>query len=244
MKPLRVDILGVPVGCVDMARALDRVDEIIECGRPEMVIAVNPEKVVKARQDRWLLSLLPRAGLLIPDGAGVVFAARLLGLGRMERVAGSDLMLAICGRAVPRGYRLFLFGGSPQVNQRAVEVLRGRYPRIQIVGHEHGYVQDDQMPDLIRRINASRADVLFVALGSPRQERWMDRYLPQLEVKVCQGVGGTFDVIAGRVKRAPLSFRNLHLEWLYRLLMQPGRIIRQTALPQFAVQVLWKRVTG
>jgi len=244
MQPLRVELLGVPVDCVDMARALDRVEEIIEGGRPEMVIAMNPEKVIKARRDRWLLSLLPRAGLLIPDGAGVVVAARLLGLGRMERVAGSDLMLAICERAVVRGYRLFLFGASPEVNRLAAEALRRRYARIRIVGQEHGYLQEDQMPELIRRINASRADVLFVALGSPRQEQWMERYLDQLEVKVCQGVGGTFDVIAGRVKRAPLSFRNLHLEWFYRLITQPSRIIRQTALPQFAVQVLWKRVIG
>jgi len=244
MRPLRVELLGVPVDCVDMARALDCVEEIIEGGRPEMVIAVNPEKVIKARRDRWLLSLLPRAGLLIPDGAGVVFAARLLGLGRMERVTGSDLMLAMCERAAARGYRLFLFGGSPEVNQQAAEALRRRYARIQIVGREHGYLQDDQMPGLIGRINASRADVLFVALGSPRQEQWMHRYLDQLQVKVCQGVGGTFDVIAGRVKRAPLTFRSLHLEWFYRLITQPSRIIRQTALPQFAVQVLWKRVIG
>ncbi|HTP42572.1 MAG TPA: WecB/TagA/CpsF family glycosyltransferase [Nitrospiria bacterium] len=244
MQPLRVELLGVPVDCVDMRKALDRVDEIIEAGRPEMVIAVNPEKVIKARRDRRLLSLLPRAGLLIPDGAGVVFAARWLGLGRMERVAGSDLMLAICERSVVRGYRLFLFGGSPEVNHLAADALRRRYAHLQIVGQEHGYLQDDQMPELIRRINASRADVLFVALGSPRQEQWMGRYLNQLDVKVCQGVGGTFDVLAGRIKRAPLSFRHLHLEWFYRLITQPSRIIRQTALPKFAVQVLWKRVIG
>jgi N-acetylglucosaminyldiphosphoundecaprenol N-acetyl-beta-D-mannosaminyltransferase len=244
MKPDRVDILGVPVDCVTMERALECVDGFVRGDRPELVIAVNPEKVVKARNAPWLLSLAHRAGLLIPDGAGVVVAARLWGAKRIERVAGSDLMLAICGRAVSRGYRLFLFGGSPDVNQRAVDALRRRHPQIQIVGHHHGYLAEDQMPELIRRINASRADVLFVALGSPRQEQWMDRYLDHLEVKVCQGVGGTFDIIAGRVKRAPLSLRNMHLEWFYRLITQPGRIMRQTALPQFAVQVLWKRVIG
>ena len=248
MKPHRINILDVPVDCLTMPQALACVDDIIAGGwggqEPELVIAVNPEKVVSVRRERGLLPVLSQAGLLIPDGAGLVFGARLLGARGIERVAGSDLMQAICERATARGYRLFLFGAAPDVNQRAVDVLRRRHPGIQIVGHEHGYVAEAHMPDLIERINRSRADVLFVALGSPRQERWMARYRHQLRVKLCQGVGGTFDILAGRVKRAPRSFRMIHLEWFYRLLVQPSRILRQTALAQFALWVLWKRVIG
>jgi N-acetylglucosaminyldiphosphoundecaprenol N-acetyl-beta-D-mannosaminyltransferase len=244
MAPKRIEILGVPVDCVNMAQAVSAVEEMIMGNRPEMVIAVNPEKVMKARRDPTLMAQLRRASLLIPDGIGVVLAACLLGLGRMERVAGSDLMPAICERAAHKGYRVFLFGASPDVNRKTAEVLHRRFSGIKIVGSQHGYLTEDQMPELIKRINAAGSEVLFVALGSPRQESWMERYLPHLDVKVCQGVGGTFDVLSGQVRRAPESLRKIHLEWLYRLITNPGRIARQFALPEFAFHVLRKKMIG
>ena len=244
MKSFRTDVLGVPVDCVDMPQALDAVEEMIRGDLPRAVIAVNPEKVVKAQSDPRLLQQLREAGLLIPDGIGVVFAVRILEDRAIERVPGSELMPAICERAAKSGYKLFLFGASPDVNEKAVQVLQHRYPGIQIAGYQHGYVKDDEMPNLIKRINESKSDVLFLALGSPKQELWMDRYLGQLQIKVCQGVGGTFDVIAGRVKRAPLVFRKIHLEWFYRLISQPKRLFRQTALPRFTYQVIRKKIIG
>ena len=199
---------------------------------------------MKAKNDSFLLEQLRGAGLLIPDGIGVVFAARLLRLGRMRRVPGSELMPAICERASRKGYRIFLFGGSPDVNRWTGEVLRARYPGLRIVGQQHGYLKEEEMAGLVERINASGAEILFVALGSPKQEIWMARYLPQLSVKVCQGVGGTFDVLSGRVKRAPLFFRKMHLEWFYRLASQPKRLIRQTALPKFVWLVFREKMIG
>jgi N-acetylglucosaminyldiphosphoundecaprenol N-acetyl-beta-D-mannosaminyltransferase len=227
-----------------MAQALGTVEEMIGGNRSEMVIAVNPEKVMMACKDPRLLDVLHMSRLLIPDGIGVVFAARVLGLGQIERVPGSELMPAICQRAAQRGYKIFLFGACPEVNEKTVSILSARFPGIRIVGRQHGYVAEDEMPGLIERINASRAEVLFVALGSPRQEFWMRKYLPRLNVKVCQGVGGTFDVLSGRVKRAPAIIRKIHLEWLYRLVAMPSRIPRQFALPEFALNVLWKKVMG
>jgi N-acetylglucosaminyldiphosphoundecaprenol N-acetyl-beta-D-mannosaminyltransferase len=244
MKPKRIELLSVPVDCVTMNQSLDIVDAMIGGEKPETIVAVNPEKVIKAQNDPILLKSLQGAGLLIPDGIGVIVAARILGLARMDRVPGSELMPAICEAAARKGYRLFLFGASPEVNQRARDILCELYPGIRIVGNRHGYVREDEMPHVIEQINASQAQVLFVALGSPKQEFWMEKYLPQLRVKVCQGVGGTFDVIAGRVKRAPLAFRKMQLEWLYRLAAQPERILRQTALPKFVLQVLRKKVFG
>jgi N-acetylglucosaminyldiphosphoundecaprenol N-acetyl-beta-D-mannosaminyltransferase len=237
-SPVRVEVLGVPVDCVDMDGALAVVDAAIETGDPKIILAVNPEKVMAARKDGAILSSLQRAGLLIADGIGVVLAVRILTDEQIERVPGAELMPAICGRAVEKNYRVFLYGASPDVNKCAVEELKTRYPGIQVVGHQHGYLKDDDMPEFIERINASGADVLFVALGSPRQELWMERYLPQLDTKILQGVGGTFDVLAGQVKRAPEAFRKLHLEWLYRLIREPKRISRQIVYPVFAVQVL------
>ena len=244
IKPKRIEVLGVPVDTVNMEGALAVVEAMLCGDKAETVIAVNPEKIIKAQTDPALLGRLRNAGLLIPDGIGVVVAARILGLARMERVPGSELMPAICERAALKGYKVFLFGASSETNMRAVEVLRERYPEIQIMGYQDGYVKDQDMMQLIEQINASQAEILFIALGSPKQELWMEKYLPQLKIKVCQGVGGTFDVIAGHVKRAPLVFRKMHLEWFYRLASQPKRILRQSALPKFVLQVLRKKLLG
>lgn len=235
----RIEVCGVPVDCLTMADALRVTEDWIEKGdHPFTILAVNPEKVIRAQQDSTLLATLRSSGLLIPDGIGVIMAMRLLGLGRAERVPGAELMPKLCQRAASKGYTVFLFGASEEVNQQAVAVLRDQYPGIRIIGSQHGYVKEQEMPSVITRINKCQPDLLFVALGSPHQELWMARYLPQLKVKVCQGVGGTFDVIAGRVRRAPKLFRSLHLEWFYRLASNPSRIRRQTALPKFAYRVL------
>lgn len=246
MIPKRIEILNVPVDCVTMESAVDFADAVIsndDVGRVR-VVAVNPEKIMKAQEDRTLMAFLKNCQLLLPDGIGVVLAARMLGLSAMVRVPGSEFMPALCERAAERGFKIFLFGGKADINAKVADALKRKYPDIRIVGNQDGYVREPDMPQLIARINASKAEILFLALGSPKQEIWMDRYLPLTNVKLCQGVGGTFDVIAGNVKRAPLIFRKLNLEWLYRLLAQPKRIFRQTALPRFAYRVLrikWTR---
>jgi len=242
MRPERIDILGVPVDHVNMDQAVAVVDEMITGERAQSIIAVNPEKIMKCRQDPGLMKQLRSAGLLVPDGIGVVVAARIFGLARMKRVPGSELMPAICELAVNKGYRIFLFGADPEVNEKTRVILLRRYPGIRIVGNRDGYLQDSDMAALVSEINASGADILFLALGSPRQELWMQKYLADTGVKVCQGVGGTFDVIAGKVRRAPAAFRNLHLEWFYRLMSNPRRILRQTALPRFLAAVMKQRL--
>jgi N-acetylglucosaminyldiphosphoundecaprenol N-acetyl-beta-D-mannosaminyltransferase len=240
MKPKRINILGIPVDCVTMSTALNYVEDIIlKANKPSSILAINPEKIIKAKKEPLLFKSITDAELLIPDGVGVVWAARLLRLGKMKRVAGAELMPAICERAAQKGYKLFLFGGKAEVNTKAVAVLRKQYPEIKIVDHHHGYVSKLEMPNLIEKINKSEAEVLFIALGSPTQELWMEKYFSQLtNIKVCQGVGGTFDVIAGNVRRAPLIFRKVSLEWLYRLLSQPSRLFRQVALPKFVYKIL------
>ncbi len=241
----RTEILGVPVHRVTMAQVLEWVNRRLALrGEADAIMAVNPEKVMRCRQDAALKATLGKASLLIPDGIGVVVACRLLGRGPIGRVPGSDLMPALCALAAERGYRVYLFGARADVNDRAAQVLAHRYPGLQIVGTTHGYVEEREMPGVIHRINCAEPDLLFVALGSPRQEEWMARYLPTLDVAICMGVGGTFDVLAGTVKRAPVAWQKMHLEWLYRLLSEPTRIGRQTALPRFALQVLRQRLSG
>lgn len=231
--------------CVTMDEVLNWVDQrLARRGDADAIMAVNPEKVMRCRQDAELEAAINKASLLIPDGIGVVLACRLLNKGPIARVPGSDLMPALCARAAEHGYRVYLFGARAQINERAAQVLSRRYPGLRIVGNSHGFVEDHEMPGLIHRINCAEPDLLFVALGSPRQEQWMARYLDSLNVAVCMGVGGTFDVLAGAVRRAPAVWQRFHLEWLYRLLSNPARIGRQVALPRFAMQVLRQRLSG
>lgn len=217
--------------------AIARVEELLAGDSTNAVIAVNPEKVMKARQDPILLKQIASAGVLIPDGIGVVLAARLLRGCSLMRVPGSELMPEICALAATHGYKVFLYGAAAEVVEQAVATLRQRYPTLQIAGYQDGYLSEEEMPSFIDRINASGAEILFVGLGSPRQELWMAKHLDSLNVRICQGVGGTFDVIAGKVRRAPRFFCVLQLEWLYRLGANPRRLLRQTALPVFAALV-------
>lgn len=182
MKPERIEILSVPVDCLNMDSALEAVETMITGDKPQAIIAVNPEKVIKAQKDPSLMSLLRKTGLLIPDGIGVVLAARFLKLGQFERVAGSELMPVICEMAAKKGYRVFLFGASPEVNKRVVQVLHERFPDLQITGNQDGFVKENEMPVLIERINQSRAQILFLALGSPKQELWMEKIYLSLKL--------------------------------------------------------------
>ncbi len=243
MTPRRIELLGVPVDCVTMAQSVDFVEERVASGEGcAAVVAVNPEKIMRARVDPSLLESLRRASLLIPDGIGAVWGARLLANAEIGRVPGAELMPAICDRAAETGFSVFLFGAQEEVNAKAAEILPTRFPGLRIAGRRNGYVDADAMLGLIDEINQSGADVLFIALGSPRQEEWIDRYIGSLRVKAVQGVGGTFDVIAGRVQRAPAVFRRLNLEWFYRLLREPKRLWRQRVLLFFALAIIAERL--
>ena len=238
-QPQRVRVLGVPVDRVDMAGAVAFVEERLrDDSALTTVLAVNPEKVYTIRRDPFLQGFFESAGLLVPDGIGVVMASNLLYGPGTKRVPGADLMEELCRRSASAGWRIFIYGAQEDVNRRAVDVLRTRYPGISIVGRSHGYVPEEGMEALIQAINDSAADLLFVALGSPLQERWMDHHLPRLRVRVCQGIGGTLDAVTGDVPRAPAVFQRLGLEWFYRLIRQPSRWRRQIVYPRFVIEVL------
>jgi N-acetylglucosaminyldiphosphoundecaprenol N-acetyl-beta-D-mannosaminyltransferase len=230
----RIEVLDTQVDCINMTDALEFVDQHIRIGnKSATILAVNPEKIYALRQNRFLKDFFSKAAILIPDGIGIVLAMRMKRL-KAERVAGADLMQQICVQAEKKGHRIFIYGAKEEVNHDAVERLRVRHPAINIVGRANGYVKDEDMDTLVAQINESKAEILFVALGSPRQEEWMSKYLDRLEtVKICQGIGGTLDTIVGTVKRAPLFMQRLNLEWFYRLLQQPTRASRQIKLLQY-----------
>ncbi|MCC5958835.1 MAG: WecB/TagA/CpsF family glycosyltransferase [Ectothiorhodospiraceae bacterium] len=239
LKMKRHDVLGVPVDLATMSTTLHRAREMLAGDRPCLVVATNPEKVVAARRNPELARALREADLVIPDGIGVVLAARLAGHRDIARVPGSELMPELCALAAEDRHPVFLYGAKPEIVTKAARLLQQRYPGLEIAGTQHGYLESERMPELIEAINASGARMLFVGLGSPRQELWMVRYRDVLTgVRVCQGVGGTFDALCGHPRRAPALMRRMNLEWLYRLVTQPSRLHRQSALPLFAVRVL------
>ena len=234
----KFEIFDLPVSCVNMEQVLEQVGDYLKGDGCHTIFAVNPEKVIRCETDKILLGYLVEADILIPDGIGVVIAVNLLSDKKIARVAGADLMPRICELSLNNKNGIFLFGATKDVNDRAVDVLKNGFEGVNIVGTKDGYVKQEDMDDLVAEINASKAEILFVALGSPVQEKWISEYKSKLKyVKVIQGVGGTFDALTGNVKRAPKIFRDIHLEWFYRLVSQPGRIIRQTALPKFVVKV-------
>jgi len=234
-----VRVLGTQVDAVNMETAIEWAEDQFGKRTHRSILAVNPEKVVALQRNPSLRRFFNTASLLIPDGIGVVVAARLVGSGslKISRVPGCELMPLICESAARRGRSIFAYGAAEDVNAAAVATLRERYPDLNVAGRQNGYLPEDRMPELVDRINESGADILFVGLGSPRQELWMERYLPSLDVSLCQGVGGTLDVLAGRSIRAPKIVRQANLEWAFRLFSQPLRIFRQTALPLFASQL-------
>jgi N-acetylglucosaminyldiphosphoundecaprenol N-acetyl-beta-D-mannosaminyltransferase len=223
-----------------MEKALDQIDGFVKSGnRVNTVFAVNPEKNFSVPKNRALYKTFKHTDLLIPDGIGMVLAAKVLYGAGLQRVPGCELMQNICGLAEQKGYKIFIYGAKEEVSQSAVQEIMRRHPSIKIVGRQNGYLEEGRMEELIQMINDSRAQILFLALGSPRQELWLTRYKVRLtHVRVCQGIGGTLDVLAGTVKRAPEIYCKLGLEWLYRLFSEPSRIKRQLKLPFFAAQVL------
>jgi len=237
--PDRVHVLGVPVDAVGIEEALAYAStRIATPGTPDCIIAINPEKVFATRSNTAIRELVESAGMLLPDGIGIVMALRLLHGIRIRRIAGADYMQALCARAAERGWRIYLYGASETVNDAAATELLRRHPSLLIAGRSHGFVPDNKMDGLVTQINESKADILFVALGSPRQEEWLRRFIPRLTVRLCQGIGGTLDTLAGTVKRAPVMIQQLNLEWLYRLLRQPSRAGRQKVLIYFVMEVI------
>lgn len=236
----RLSILNIWVDPVSKEEAIGKVKSFLKWGnRPHSIFASNPEKNFSVPKDPLLYETFKDADLLLPDGIGIVLAARILYGARLARVPGSEFIFDICELAAEQGRKVFIYGAKEEVNRAATEALKRRYAGLEISGRSNGYVKDEEMPDLINRINKSEAEILFLALGSPKQEKWFAAYKHALKnVKVCQGIGGTLDTIAGNVKRAPKIWLNLSLEWLYRLISEPKRIKRQKVLPIFAAMVL------
>ncbi|MEW6277046.1 MAG: WecB/TagA/CpsF family glycosyltransferase [Candidatus Eremiobacterota bacterium] len=231
-----LEILGVKVHRVSMDETVARVEAFLGEKDFHLVVTLGTEMIMRAQQDADYRDLVNRAELVVPDSFGVVWASRRTAYPLAERVPGVDLIPRLTRLPCGRRPRLFLLGGAPGVAEEAARALSDLYGA-DVAGTLHGYFREDE--PVVQAINSSGAEILLAAMGFPRQEVWMARNRHRLNLRVGIGVGGSLDVLSGRVERAPTLFCRLGLEWLYRLLRQPSRFTRMLAIPRFMLQV-WR----
>ncbi len=231
----KVEIVGVNIDNVTMEDCKGLLKDFLMGDRLSIIATPNSEMLYNAVKDRELEQLLNSSQLVIPDGIGVVIASRFYKAPLKERVAGIDLMAKIAELAYEQEKSIFMLGASQEVIELAADKLRERYPGLKIAGIRNGYFGTEDETEIISEVNAAGADILFVGLGSPKQEQFMHRHRESLNAKVAIGVGGSFDVIAGKLTRAPEIMQKLGLEWLHRLFKQPSRIGRMMKLPKFII---------
>ncbi len=236
----KVNILGVHVDMVNISQAADRIMRFLSEDGFHAVFTPNSEIIMHAYKNPEFADLLNRAELLTADGIGVVHASKILKKPIKERAAGYDIARQVLSKMNYTDHKLFLFGGKPGVAEEAKANLLKDYPELNIVGMRDGYFKEEDETKIVEQINESGADIIFVCLGAPKQEEWIDRHRDELNVRVAMGIGGSLDVFAGRADRAPEIFCKTGMEWFYRLCKQPSRIGRMMALPKFAATVIVK----
>jgi N-acetylglucosaminyldiphosphoundecaprenol N-acetyl-beta-D-mannosaminyltransferase len=239
--PERVALMGCHIDNLTMDETLDRVGAFIADGRPHQHVVVNVDKLVKAARDPQLQQIINDCALVNVDGMPVVWASRLLGRPLKERVAGVDLFDALMHRAAASGWRVFLLGAEEAVVQEVRRRYTKRLPTLQFAGVLNGYWKPEEEEAVVEQVAASRADLLFVAISSPKKERFLGQHQARMRVPFAMGVGGTFDVAAGKVRRAPRWMQRSGLEWFFRFLQEPRRMVRRYFIDDMAfLPMLWR----
>ena len=233
--PPHVTIMGVPIAPMRLGETIAWITAWIRSHSQKAVFTINPEIVMLAKTNDSFARILQGSDLNIADGTGIVLAARLAREQVPERVPGIDLVDHLCCVGNSLGWTIYLLGARPGVAQRAGQELKKEYPGLQIVGWSAASSEETEDTNIVPVINSLEPDLLLVAFGAPAQEQWIARNIKKLNIGVAIGVGGSFDFIAGEVSRAPQIVRNMGLEWLYRLLVQPWRWRRMLTLPAFAL---------
>lgn len=238
----KIDVMGVRFDNVTMAEALEKGKALLSQPDVSYIVTPNAEIVYEAMHDEAFCALLNDAAIVLPDGAGVVLGAKLLGTPLKQKVAGIDFAENLLGICEETGKTLYLLGSKPGIGELAAENMKKKHPQLQICGIADGYFKDEA--PVIEKINAAQPDVLFVCLGAPKQEKFMHEHKDDLKVSMMIGLGGSLDGFAGTVKRAPKWMIKLQLEWLYRLYKEPWRLGRMMRLPKFLFAVIGQRLRG
>lgn len=234
----KIYILDIPITNITRKKAKKAVLKWLDGNETKIVFTPNPEIIMAAQKDRKLKTALKDADMVVPDGIGVVWASKYCKHRLAERVAGYDLVHSIFNSIKDTDKTVYFFGGAPKVAECAENKMIKKYDGLKIVGTHSGYFDDSESNSILNTINSLHPDLLLVGLGFPKQEKWIYDNRHKLNSKVCIGVGGSFDAMAGKVKRAPKIFRKFGLEWFYRLIKQPSRVFRMMQLPLFAVEVI------
>ena len=241
MQLQSLDILGVPVSLFESYQhAEDMIVQRVTDKQKTFCIAVNPEKIYQSQKNNELKQLINSADFHTCDGVGAALAVRILHCKKVARVTGVQLFFNLMARAEKDGLKVFLLGANPESNEGACKKLIERHPKLQIAGRQDGYFKKDL--EVIQQINDSRADMLFVAMGSPKQEYWISKHMDRINTSLFMGIGGSLDIVSGKAKRAPKFFRKTGTEFLFRLINEPHRWRRQLVLLKFALITLKQKL--
>ena len=239
---MRIDIMGVGFDSLTLPEAVECAEALIAERRAAYVVTPNPEIVMTCWDNPDAMEAVQNADLVLPDGVGVVYGAKILGTPLKEKLPGIDFATELMRRLAMRGGSVYLLGAKPGIAEMAGERMKSQFPGLIVCGVHDGYFQEDA--PVIEEINALQPDLLLVCLGAPKQELWMRRNAPALKVGLMAGLGGSLDVFAGTVKRAPVFFQKFGLEWFYRLVKEPWRIKRMMKLPKFLFSCIGKKLRG
>jgi N-acetylglucosaminyldiphosphoundecaprenol N-acetyl-beta-D-mannosaminyltransferase len=237
-----VNVLGFPITKLNLDGFVSRLEEFVASRKPHYVAMVNVAKLVKMRSDKELAESVLSAALVGADGVPLVWVSRLFGTPLPGRVNGTDLMYRLLERANEKNYRIFFFGATEEALEKVLEVVRKQYPGVQIAGSQHGYFAAAEELAIVQKIRNAQPDILFIAFGTPKKELWVKKYMSAMGVPLIHGVGGSFDVLAGVIPRAPLWMQRAGLEWLFRLCQEPRRMWRRylTTNTVFFMLILWE----
>lgn len=246
MSADRTAFMGVPVDAITMQETIRRIHSSIEQGEKVQHMAINTMIILRMVEDPEFMHTLSKCEIINADGIGVVLASKLLGRPLPERVTGIDLMEALIGLAAQHGFKPYFLGAQEEIVQRTVSHYRKKYPKLEIAGYRNGYFKEEDEQGIAEDIRDSRADMLFVAISSPKKEIFLGRWRETMDIPFCMGVGGSFDVVAGKFKRAPTWVQKAGLEWAYRWKQEPRRMFRRNAvdMPKFVAMVLASKVLG
>lgn len=230
----RIEMMGCEIDNLSMEETLQTIEAFIKTGLPHQHVVVNVDKLVKASRDEKLRQIINQCALINVDGMPVVWASRLLGKPLKARVAGVDLFESLMRRSTEKGWRVYLLGAREEVVSGVKQGYEKKYPGLTIAGYRNGYWQLEEEAAVVEEIKAAQADLLFVAISSPKKEHFLARYQAEMKVPFAMGVGGTFDVAVGKIKRAPVWMQNAGLEWFYRFLQEPRRMFKRYFIDDMA----------
>jgi N-acetylglucosaminyldiphosphoundecaprenol N-acetyl-beta-D-mannosaminyltransferase len=230
---IKANVLGIKIHAVSMGKAIHMLKSFLKTDELKQVITPNPEIIMKARKNKNLKNIINHADLVVPDGIGVVLANKQI----KERVAGIDLIVNFFKTGIP--LKIYLLGAMPRIAEKAALNISKKYPNVEVVGMHHGFFSPFEIDEILQDIEENSPDLLLVGLGSPKQEEWIFHEKPKAKIAI--GCGGTIDVFAGKIKRAPSIFRKLNLEWLYRAIKEPARFKRLLIIPHFLFLNLFTR---